>query len=58
MSPIKGIEIQIAIREWSFVFGFNIIGRPEILFIAIGPIGVSINKPQYWRNGILDFTIV
>lgn len=58
MVPIKGIQIQITPNEWGIGFGLFFYGdNPTIFHICIGPVSLTINKPLYFENGILDFEV-
>lgn len=58
MMPIKGIEVQVTPESWSIGFGLFFTGYvPCILSLHIGPISISINRPQYFRNGAFHFEV-
>jgi hypothetical protein len=58
MSPIKGIEIQITKGQWSLNIGMNLYSnQPFLVHFTFGPVFVSLNKPQYFKNGVCSFEV-
>lgn len=56
MSATKGIEIVL---DWG-VFGLGLIiafevEAPGLFAVILGPLMISFNKPQYFRNGFFSF---
>ena len=58
MTPIKGIEIQLDWTDWMIGIVFSVASDfPHLFGIGLGPLHITINKRQYFKNGFLKLTI-
>ena len=56
MTPFCGIEINLCLKTWYFGVGLQFGEFPTMISLFLGPISIDINKPQYFKNGIIKFS--
>jgi len=57
MGLIKGIELEFHLRSFSVGFFLSFYDDPSMIGVGFGFFGITINRPQYFKNGLISISI-